>query len=163
MVRYRFRQNNRTDFIQKQKQFGLVQYITVITSENSRESQFRMRNAARREPPKLNSFFSLSHLSTILFTMSLLTREGRITLKAFASVPPLADLPEIQQAPGSVSNLSSIQSADDRIDLAEGCILTKSVKYTHQLVHWVNAVHSGDPGDVVSRKLIGDSIIRHDC
>jgi hypothetical protein len=84
--------------------------------------------------------------------MSLLTREGRITVKAFASVPALVDLPEIQQAPGSVSDVSSLQGTGGAIDLAEGCILTKSVKYTHQLVHWVDAVCSGDPGEIVSRK-----------
>jgi hypothetical protein len=95
--------------------------------------------------------------------MSLLTREGRITFKTFALVTTLANLPEIQQQPGTVSNISSLQGADNRIDLAEGCILTKSVKYTHQLAHWVNAVHSGDPKEVVSRKLIGDSIIHHYC
>jgi hypothetical protein len=92
----------------------------------------------------------------ILFTMSLLTREGRITVKAFASVPALADLPEIQQEPGSVSNISSFQGTSGYIDLAEGCILTKSIKYTHQLTHWVNAAHSGDPKEVISRRLIGD-------
>jgi len=88
--------------------------------------------------------------------MSLLTREGRITVRAFAAVPTLVDLPEIQQAPGSVSNVSSFRGAGGRVDLAEGCILTKSVKYTHQLVHWVNAACRGDPGEVVSKKLIGD-------
>jgi len=84
------------------------------------------------------------------------TREGRITLKTFASVPTLADLPEIKQQLGSVSDVSSLRGADNYgIDLAEGCVLTKSVKYTHQLVHWVHPVHSGDPREVVSRKLIG--------
>jgi hypothetical protein len=109
-----------------------------------------------------------SHLSTAKgwsyrysFTMSLLTHEGHITCKAFASVPTLVDLPEIQQQPGTVSNISSLQGPDNSIDLAEGCILTKSVKYTHQLAHWVNAVHSGDPRGVVSRKLIG--FIHHNC
>ena len=29
-------------------------------------------------------------------------------------------------------------------------MLTKSVKYTHQLAHWVNAVRTGNPGEVVS-------------
>jgi hypothetical protein len=88
--------------------------------------------------------------------MSLLTHEGRITFKTFASAPALADLPEIQQQPGTVSDISSLQGGHNSvIDLAEGCILTKSVKYTHQLTHWVNVVHSGDPREVVSRKLIG--------
>jgi hypothetical protein len=39
---------------------------------------------------------------------------------------------------------------EDGVDLAEGCIVTKTIKYTHQLAHWINAVHSGDPKDVVS-------------
>ena len=30
-------------------------------------------------------------------------------------------------------------------------MVTKLVKYTHQLAHFVNAVHAGDPADVVSR------------
>jgi hypothetical protein len=85
--------------------------------------------------------------------MSLLTHEGRITVKAFASVPSLADLPEIQQE-GSVSNISSFQGTFGGIDLAEGCILTKSVKYTHQLVQWVKGVCRGHPREVVSGKLI---------
>ena len=91
-------------------------------------------------------------------TMSLLTHEDHITVKEFASVPSLADLPEIQQEAGSNSNLSSLQEQQDTgasLDLAEGCFLTKSVKYTHQLVYWINAVHSGDPREVVSRKQIG--------
>ena len=44
-----------------------------------------------------------------------------------------------------------------------GAILTKSVKYTHELAHWVNAVRDPErnPKDVVSRKLklIGDWIV----
>ena|ERR1700722_10805094 len=88
--------------------------------------------------------------------MSLLTREGRFTVKPFAAVPTLADLPEIQQAPSSVSNISSFRGAGGGVDRAEGCILTKSVKYTHQLTHWVNAVRGGDPSEVVSREFIVD-------
>jgi hypothetical protein len=82
--------------------------------------------------------------------MSRLTHEGRITVKAFASVPALAGLPEIWQQPGSVSNISSLSGLDttSMINLAEGCMLTKSVKYTHQLTYWMNAI--GDPIEVVS-------------
>jgi len=88
--------------------------------------------------------------------MSLITHEGRITVKTFAAAHTLADLPEIEQHPCSVSDISSVQVDGGSIDLAEGCLLTKSVKYTHQLVHWVNAARSGDSREVVSRKLIGD-------
>jgi hypothetical protein len=35
------------------------------------------------------------------------------------------------------------------VELEEGCLITKSVKYTHQLAHMVNAVRSGEPKPVV--------------
>jgi hypothetical protein len=85
---------------------------------------------------------------------SLLTKEHRLTAKQFASVPALLDLPEIQRVPASVSNVSSRLSSSGRygnIELQEGCLITKSVKYTHQLAHMVNAVHSVDPQPVVGQ------------
>ena len=39
------------------------------------------------------------------------------------------------------------------VDLEEGCLVTKSMKYAHKLAHMVNAVHSGDPQPVVSEKF----------
>ena len=83
---------------------------------------------------------------------TLLTKRGHITAKPFAKVPALGDLPEIQPARATVSGVSSRcgVEGDPGVDLAEGCIVTKTIKYTHQLVHWVNAVRSGDPKDVVS-------------
>ena len=66
--------------------------------------------------------------------MSLLTKSGHISVKPFAKVPALGDLPEIQPAEGSVSNVSARRGTDGGVDLAEGCIITKSVKYTHQLL-----------------------------
>ena len=82
--------------------------------------------------------------------MSLVTAQGRITVKKFAAAPALLELDEIQRQPASVSQVSSFRGANDGVDLAEGCMLTKSVKYTHQLVHWVNAVLDEDPSGVVS-------------
>lgn len=82
--------------------------------------------------------------------MTPLMHEGHVTIKGFASVPALAGLPKIQQEACSVSRISSFQGDGSNIDLAEGCVLTKSVKYTHQLVHWVDAAHGGDPREVVS-------------
>ena len=76
--------------------------------------------------------------------MSFVTQQGHFTVKEFASVPPLLGHPAIQRARANVSSL----------DLAEGCLVTKTVKYTHQLVHWINAVHNGDPTDVVSTRFI---------
>lgn len=89
--------------------------------------------------------------------MSLLTRGGRITVKAFAAVPALADLPEIQQDTDSVSDtMSTFEGADSIVNLAEGCFLTKSLKYTHQLAQWVNYPRSRDPAKLVSTELILD-------
>lgn len=84
------------------------------------------------------------------FRMSLVKKDGRISVKQFAVVPPLLDLPAIQRDPASAS-VSSFQGPEGGVDLAEGCIVTKFVRYTHQLAHMVNAVRSGDSGDVVSR------------
>lgn len=85
--------------------------------------------------------------------MSLITKYSRISVKPFAAVPALGDLPEIQRPSATVSNLSSARGIGEGVDLAEGCILTKSIKFTHQLAHWVNAVRGGDARAVVSRYL----------
>ena len=86
--------------------------------------------------------------------MSLLTEEHRLSTKQFAAVQALLDLPEIQREPASVSNGSShLSSMYGSVDLEEGCLITKSVKYAHQLAHMVNAVRSGDPQPVVSQKF----------
>ena len=85
--------------------------------------------------------------------MSLFTKEHRLSVKPFAAIPALLDLPEIQREPASVSNLSSHSSMCGSVDLEEGCLITKSVKYTHRLAHMVNAVCSWDPQPVVSQKF----------
>lgn len=87
--------------------------------------------------------------------MSLLNHRHQITVKPFALVPALLDLPAIDREPASVSNASSrhlSESIRASIDLAEGCILTKTIKYTHQVVHFVDVVQSGDPIPVVCLK-----------
>lgn len=86
--------------------------------------------------------------------MSLITHQHRLSVKEFAAVPAVLDLPEIQRDAASVSDVSPRSSKRGGIvDLEEGCLITKSVKYVHQLVHWVNAVCSGDPGPAVSQKF----------
>lgn len=87
--------------------------------------------------------------------MSLLHR-GRISVKPFAEVPPLAaaNLPPILRAQGSVSNVSSRHGAEEGVDLAEGCLVTKTIKYTHQLAHLINAVRNEDPQPIASIKLL---------
>jgi hypothetical protein len=87
--------------------------------------------------------------------MSLIIKEERLTVKAFATVPALLDLPEIEREPASVSNVSSRSSmgVNLNVNFEEGCIVTKSVKYTHQVTHLVNAVRSRDPEPVVSRNF----------
>ena|SRR5271170_5047741 len=82
--------------------------------------------------------------------MSLLTPSGQISVKPFANVPALGDLPAIRRARGSVSGVSSRRGIDGGVDLAEGCMITKSIKYTHQLAHWVNAIRHGDATEIVS-------------
>ncbi|KAF5373278.1 hypothetical protein D9615_007399 [Tricholomella constricta] len=84
-------------------------------------------------------------------TMSLLTEEGHLSVKPYAFVPAVLNLPEIKRAQGSVSNVSSRSShrgPGGGVDLTEGCMLTKSVKYTHQLSQFISAIHRGDPQPV---------------
>jgi hypothetical protein len=92
--------------------------------------------------------------------MSLITKQNRLTVKQFAVVPALLNLPDIQRAPPTVSNVSSFHGAEDSIELSEGCLVTKSVKYTHQLIHWVSPLHSGDDEDLV-RRCLSDGGIRN--
>jgi len=84
----------------------------------------------------------------------IITPENRLTVKNFASVPSVLGLPAIVREPGSVSSSSSCRAVGGVIDIDEGCMLTKSVMYTHQLAHWVNAVRSGDSSAVVSTEFI---------
>jgi hypothetical protein len=93
--------------------------------------------------------------------MSLLTPERPITVKPFSVVPALAGLPEIEQEPGSLAahNTSSRRVAGNGVDLAEGCIVTKSIKYTHRLTHWVSAVRL-DP--TKAREIVSKKLIDHD-
>ena len=85
--------------------------------------------------------------------MSIISKDHRLSVKRFAAVPAVLDLPEIQREPASVSNVSSLSSMRGNVDLEEGCLITKSVKYAHQLTHMVHAVRSGDPQPVVSHKF----------
>src|SRR5688572_19401664 len=85
--------------------------------------------------------------------MSLLTKDHRLSVKRFAAIPALLDLPAIEQPPGSVSDVSS-REFEGGVDLSEGCLVTKRVGYTHQLIHWVNPIHEGDPCEVVSKHFI---------
>jgi len=86
--------------------------------------------------------------------MSLLTKEHRLSVKPFAAVPALLDLPEIKRGPASASNVSSrLSPMRGSVDLEEGCLITKSVKYVHQLAHMVNEVSSGDSQPIVSQRF----------
>jgi hypothetical protein len=51
--------------------------------------------------------------------MSVLSRQGRITVKLFVSVPPLHNLPAnaIQRVTASVSNASSRRGTEHGIDI----------------------------------------------
>ena len=88
--------------------------------------------------------------------VDMLTKEGHLSVKPCAFVPAVLNLPEIKRAPRSVSNVSlpsSHRGPGGGVDLTEGCMLTKSVKYTHQLSHFISAIHKGDPQPAVSRKF----------
>jgi hypothetical protein len=74
----------------------------------------------------------------------------RSLVKPFAKVPALSDLPEIQPAEGSVSNVSSRHGTYGGIDLAEGCKIMRSIKYTHKLILWVDVESNRDPTEIVS-------------
>jgi hypothetical protein len=126
--------------------------VHILLSALARRDQLSQNTPSRDPTFSHNDSVVQNHSSTILrFRMSLVTNEHRITVKKFAAVPALLDLPEIQRLPGSVSRASSWRGEGDGVDLAEGCLLTKTVKYTHQLAHWVNAVRDGDPTEVVRR------------
>ncbi|KAF5373332.1 hypothetical protein D9615_007445 [Tricholomella constricta] len=73
--------------------------------------------------------------------MSLLTEEGHLSVKPCAFVPAILNLPEI-----TTLSLECV-----------GCMLTKSVKYTHQLSQFISALHRGDPQpveDVIAKLYI---------
>jgi hypothetical protein len=83
--------------------------------------------------------------------MSLLTVEYCLSVKPFAAVPELLNIPEIICRPATVSNVSRFLSKlSGSVNLKEGCLITQSVKYAHQLAYMVNAVRSGDPEPIVS-------------
>ncbi|SRR6266404_1241983 len=85
--------------------------------------------------------------------MSFIVNE-RITIKPFAGIPPLKvppgpssadilsiDLTGILRGTPSHSQAgSSRRGIQGGVDLAEGCLVTKTIRYTHQLAHWVSAV-----------------------
>jgi hypothetical protein len=85
--------------------------------------------------------------------MSFITPENRLTVKQFAAVPSVLGLSAIVREPGSVSSSSSRRTVGGVVDIDEGCMLTKSVKYAHRLGHWVNAVRGGDSSEVVRTNL----------
>jgi hypothetical protein len=84
----------------------------------------------------------------------------------------LAPCITLASARASVSNASSKVSScsgiEDGIDLAEGCLvyltvfvtMTKTIKYTHQLGHWANAVRSDDPEPNI---LSNEFVIARSC
>src|SRR6202042_2939583 len=82
-------------------------------------------------------------------------KDDSILVKPFTSVPAVLNLPAIQQVQTSVSNPLSCEEDFGYIDLEEGCLVTKCVKYTHKLVYWIDAVESGDPSIIVSELFLG--------
>ena len=87
--------------------------------------------------------------------MSFVTPDQRIAVKRFAKVPALDkfNLPEIlRDDSSSVRDVSSLRGpVNQGVDLTEGCLVTKTVRLSHQLAHWVNTTRerSGNPDAVV--------------
>ena len=90
--------------------------------------------------------------SPLRFRMSLVTKENRISVRQFAPVPSLLGLPALIRPDPAVSSVSSFQGAGPKVDPDEGCLLTKTVKYTHKLTRMVDAARSEDSTSVVSRR-----------
>jgi len=89
--------------------------------------------------------------------MSFVTKDQRISVNRFAKVPALGrfDLPAIlRDDSSSVGDVSSLRgSVNQGVDLSEGCLVTKSIRCSHQLAHFVNTARqrSGNPDAVVRR------------
>lgn len=65
--------------------------------------------------------------------MSLVTPRGPFAEKRFAMVPSLLDQPAIQEPSPTPLNVSSFRGRHGGVDLAEGCLITKTVRHTHSL------------------------------
>ncbi|KAF8479598.1 hypothetical protein DFH94DRAFT_489036 [Russula ochroleuca] len=77
----------------------------------------------------------------------------RITVKQpFAKLPALLDLPPIGHTGSRASTVSSFRG---RLR-SEGCLVTKSIKYTNQLAHWVNAVRGNSDESKHLKKRVED-------
>jgi hypothetical protein len=63
-------------------------------------------------------------------------------------------LSPIERLPPSVSDVSSVQGEND---FSEACLLTRSLKYTHEPIYWVDAAE--DESDVMVRKFFFDVLI----
>jgi hypothetical protein len=87
--------------------------------------------------------------------MSLITKQDRISVRQFAPVPALVGLPEITRSAQPLSTSTSLQGPECELEvdleLEEGCMVTKLVKYTHRVVYFIKNTSKGDPVEVVSR------------
>jgi hypothetical protein len=86
--------------------------------------------------------------------MSMLTKSERITVERFARVPQMLDPSPIERQPPSMSDVSSVQG---KSDFSESCLLTRSLKHTHEPIYWVDAAE--DEFDVMVRKFFFDVLI----
>ena len=83
--------------------------------------------------------------------MTLFTRNSRLTVKPFAAVPKILELglEAIVWPTSTISSRLSNHGEEHSVPRIEGCLITKTVKYTHQLTHWINTIKSGDPVEVL--------------
>jgi hypothetical protein len=82
---------------------------------------------------KLQHTTNLNHRQTHVVSDEKRSYLGQTFCKGPTSINLLGILP----AHASVSNVSSNSSGvqEGGVDLSEGCLVTKSLKYTHQLIH----------------------------
>ena len=89
--------------------------------------------------------------------MTLFTDAGppRLSVGPFSRIPGIIGLEDIKRTAASISGSAASSShsfSDSVIDRAEPCLVTGSILYTHERVHWINAVRSDvdKKGEIVS-------------
>ena len=83
--------------------------------------------------------------------MALVSKKGFITTNNFAAFPSMStlNLETLEINDGSTPKASAasrfaLAGTQDILPIVEGCFITKTVKYTHELVNWINAEQSPD-------------------
>ncbi|CAA7269271.1 unnamed protein product [Cyclocybe aegerita] len=96
-------------------------------------------------------------------TMSIFNSRNCLSVAPFSNLPAIYTLPAISRASASVAGsiFASVKSATyDVISRDERCLITKSISYTHERAHWVNAARSdADRKEEVEEFLVNLDIV----